>query len=108
MRIQARGGRRDGRARAPASIPLMDAILGSCSLDTLRQRKSFKWRTYPEDVLPAFVAEMDFDLAQPIRDAVSSALAIGDCGYAHRGELGEAFAAFAAKRLRWSPAPARV
>jgi cystathionine beta-lyase len=86
----------------------MDAILGSCSLDTLRQRKSFKWRTYPEDVLPAFVAEMDFDLAQPIRDAVSSALAIGDCGYAHRGELGEAFAAFAAKRLRWSPDPARV
>ncbi len=79
----------------------MDAILGSCSLDTLRQRKSFKWRTYPEDVLPAFVAEMDFDLAQPIRDAVSSALAIGDCGYAHRGELGEAFAAVAAKRLRW-------
>jgi cystathionine beta-lyase len=86
----------------------MDAILGSCSLDTLRQRKSFKWRTYPEDVLPAFVAEMDFDLAQPIRDAVSSALAIGDCGYAHRGELGVACAALAAKRLRWSPDPARV
>jgi len=86
----------------------VDAILGTCSLGTLRQRKSFKWRTYPDDVLPAFVAEMDFDLAQPIKDAVIAALAIGDCGYAHRGDLGEAFAAFAAKRLRWSPDPAMV
>jgi hypothetical protein len=25
-----------------------------------------KWRAYPPDVLPAFVAEMDFDLAEPI------------------------------------------
>jgi len=83
-------------------------MLGSCSLAALRQRRSFKWRTYPEDVLPAFVAEMDFDLAQPIKDAVTAALGIGDCGYAHRGELGEAFAAFAAKRLRWSPDPASV
>ncbi len=86
----------------------MDDLLGSCALDALRRRKSFKWRHYPEDVLPAFVAEMDYDLAQPIRDAVTGALAIGDCGYAHPGELGEAFAAFAAARLGWSPDPARV
>jgi cysteine-S-conjugate beta-lyase len=86
----------------------MDPRLGDCSLDVLRQRKSFKWRTYPPDVLPAFVAEMDFDLAQPIKDAVTAALAIGDCGYAHKGELGEAFADFAAKRLKWTPDPARV
>jgi cystathionine beta-lyase len=86
----------------------MDAMLGTCSLDALRQRKSFKWRTYPPDVLPAFVAEMDFDLAQPIKDAVAAALAISDCGYPHRGELGEAFAAYAAKRLRWSPDPEMV
>lgn len=86
----------------------MDAALGTCSLENLRQRKSFKWRTYPPDVLPAFVAEMDFDLAEPIKEAVTAALAIGDCGYAHRGELGEAFADFAASRLGWSPDPARV
>ena len=60
------------------------------------------------DVLPAFVAEMDFDLAAPIVEAATAALAAGDCGYGHKGELGEAFAAFAAKRLRWSPDPARV
>jgi cysteine-S-conjugate beta-lyase len=83
-------------------------MLGTCSLDTLRQRQSFKWRTYPPDVLPAFVAEMDFDLAEPIRAAVAAALAIGDCGYAHKGALGEAFAAFAQQRLGWSPDPAMV
>jgi cysteine-S-conjugate beta-lyase len=91
-----------------ASIREVDLRLGDCSPDALRRRKSLKWRTHPPDVLPAFVAEMDFDLAQPIRDAVTAALAIGDCGYAHKGELGEAFADFAARRLRWSPDPALV
>ena len=39
----------------------------------------------PRDVLPAFVAEMDFDLAGPIKAAVTRRLAVGDCGYAHKG-----------------------
>jgi cysteine-S-conjugate beta-lyase len=83
----------------------MDAILGDCTLDKLRRRKSFKWRAYPDDVLPAFVAEMDFDLAEPVKDAVMAAMADGDCGYADKGELGDAFAAFATARLGWSPDP---
>ena len=29
-------------------------------LDVLRQRRSAKWQTYPADVLPLTVAEMDF------------------------------------------------
>ena len=83
-------------------------MLGNCSLETLRRRKSFKWRTYPDDVLPAFVAEMDFDLAEPVKEAVRAAVAMSDVGYGHKGELCEAFAAFAAARLRWSPDPARI
>jgi cysteine-S-conjugate beta-lyase len=59
-------------------------------------------------VLPAFVAEMDFDLAEPIIAAVTSALGIGDCGYAHIGELPDAFAQFAARRLGWMVEPSRV
>jgi cystathionine beta-lyase len=59
-------------------------------------------------VLPAFVAEMDFDLATPVTSAVTAALAIGDCGYPHKGALGEAYAAFAADRLGWAPDPDRV
>ena len=86
----------------------MDPLLGTCSLTALRQRKSHKWRAYPPDVLPAFVAEMDFDLAEPITAAVTSALAMGDTGYAHPGELGTAFAQFASGRWGWSPDPARV
>lgn len=86
----------------------MDSILGTCELAALRQRTSFKWRTYPGDVLPAFVAEMDFDLAAPVKQAVTDAMAAGDCGYGHRGVLGEAFASFAAARLGWVPDPAQV
>jgi cystathionine beta-lyase len=86
----------------------MDAMLGNCSLDRLRKRQSFKWRAYPPDVLPSFVAEMDFDLAEPVAEAVRAALALGDTGYPHRGQLGEAFAAFAAQRLRWQVDPDAV
>ena len=86
----------------------MDALLGTCSLPQLRRRRSAKWRTYPDDVLPAFVAEMDFDLAPPIAPAVAAALAISDCGYPHKGALGEAYAAFAADRLGWDVDPGRV
>ena len=81
----------------------MDKILGSCSPAELAKRKSFKWRTYPPDVLPAFVAEMDFTVADEISGAVRAALAIGDTGYPHVGELGEAFADFSARRLGWAP-----
>jgi len=59
-------------------------------------------------VLPSFVAEMDFDLARPIIDAVTESMAASDAGYGHIGRLGEAFAGFAASRLGWSPDPARI
>jgi cysteine-S-conjugate beta-lyase len=100
--------RGEGARQVWASIRHVHPLLGNCSLAELRHRTSFKWRTHPDDVLPAFVAEMDFDLAEPIQQAVGSAMAIGDTGYAHKGMLGEAFAEFAQSRLRWSPDPARV
>jgi cystathionine beta-lyase len=86
----------------------VDPLLGTCSLPELRQRKSVKWREYPPGVLPAFVAEMDFSLAGPVTSAVTAALAIGDCGYAHPGQLPGAFAQFAAERLGWAVDPAHV
>jgi bifunctional pyridoxal-dependent enzyme with beta-cystathionase and maltose regulon repressor activities len=42
--------------------PRVDAMLGGCRLGTLTKRKGHEWRMYPGDVLPAFVAETDFDL----------------------------------------------
>jgi cysteine-S-conjugate beta-lyase len=86
----------------------MDPMLGDCTLERLRSRTSYKWRTYEPDVLPAFVAEMDFEPAQEIKDAIVAALDAGGWGYAHLGELGHAFAEFAADRLDWSPDPALV
>ena len=68
-------------------------------LDRLRRRRSEKWRLHPPDVLPAFIAEMDYDLAEPVLATLRSAIDLSDCGYAHPWGLGEAFARFAAARL---------
>jgi cystathionine beta-lyase len=78
------------------------------ALDQLRERHSVKWRLYPPDVLPLFVAEMDTPLAPPIADALATAVAQGDTGYANGGRLAEAFAGFSADRFGWEPDPART
>ena len=77
-------------------------------LERLRQRRSEKWRLHPPDVLPAFIAEMDYDLAEPVLAALRSAIDRSDCGYANASGLGEAFARFAAHRHGWTVDPGRV
>jgi len=78
------------------------------SLEELRRRRSAKWARYPSDVLPAWVAETDFPLAVPVRDAILSAVEHDDTGYAMPQELPGAFAAFAAARWSWTVDPART
>ncbi len=77
-------------------------------LDVLATRRSHKWRRYPPDVLPAFVAEMDYDLAGPVGGALRAAVDRQDCGYANESGLGEVFAGFAAVRHDWTVDPGRV
>jgi cysteine-S-conjugate beta-lyase len=77
-------------------------------LDQLRRRRSEKWRLYPPDVLPAFIAEMDYDLAEPVLAALRAAIDRSDCGYASPWGLGETFARFAAVRHGWTVDPDRV
>jgi len=78
-------------------------------IEVLRQRRSAKWQTYPADVLPLTVAEMDFALAAPIADALRAAVERSDAGYAKAGpELGRALAGFAARRWNWDFDPAAV
>ena len=78
-------------------------------LAELRERSSEKWREYPADVLPLFVAETDFPLAPAISTALSRAVEIGDTGYiASRTPLAESFASFASRRYGWEPDPARM
>jgi cysteine-S-conjugate beta-lyase len=79
------------------------------SLAELRQRTSAKWRTYPPDVLPLPVAEMDFPLAGPVAEALHAAIGRSDLGYARPSpELAEALAGFAARRWGWQVDPAQV
>ena len=77
-------------------------------LDRLRRRRSEKWRADPPDVLPAFVAEMDYDLAEPVLAALRAAIDLSDCGYAMPAVVGEAFARFAEARHGWTVDPGRV
>ncbi len=86
----------------------MSSAFDSLSLAELRRRRSQKWRMYPEDVLPAWVAETDFPLAPAVADALHEAIELGDTGYAHPGMLPEAFARFAAERFDWSVEPERI
>lgn len=48
-----------------------------------RNTNSYKWDKYSEDVLPLWVADMDFQSAQPILDALQRIVNHGVLGYAH-------------------------
>lgn len=78
------------------------------SLEALHARRSAKWSVFPPDVLPAWVAEMDFPLAVPVRDALRAAIDRDDCGYANPAGLPEAYAAFAESWFGWTVDPARL
>lgn len=71
---------------------------------TLRRRQSAKWKVHGADVLPAWVAEMDYPLADPIRRVLHAALDDDDCGYADPRGLGAAFAPWAERRWGWKVA----
>lgn len=77
--------------------------LTALNLGALRRRRSAKWSTYPPDVLPLWVAEMDTPLAEPIQAALHEAVERGDTGYPVPGRLPEAYAGFAGQRFGWHP-----
>ncbi|PFG16636.1 cystathionine beta-lyase [Propionicimonas paludicola] len=78
------------------SVPLAD----------LHARQSLKWRTYPADVLPLWVAEMDVHLPPVVLAALTEALTAGDTGYPHGTGYAEAFTQMAQDRWSW-PVEAR-
>lgn len=72
------------------------------SLEQLQRRHSSKWRRYASDVLPMHVAEMDFDIADAIRDRIVSMATNSDLGYLGPvPELPAAFAGFAKDYWNW-------
>ena len=73
------------------------------SLVELRKRRSAKWRSFPEDVLPLPVAEMDFPIAKPIRDVLIDMVKRSDTGYSGIApELPIAFANYAQRNWNWT------
>jgi cystathionine beta-lyase len=47
----------------------------------LRRKQGAKWNSYPPNILPAWVADMDFNVAEPIRQALSNQISNSDFGY---------------------------
>ncbi len=82
--------------------------VGALRLSDLQERQSIKYRAYGPDVIPAWVAEMDFPLAEPIAQALHAAIDRSDTGYQSGKGLREAFSDFALRTWEWSVAPSRV
>jgi cysteine-S-conjugate beta-lyase len=79
-------------------------------LATLHERRSEKWTGHDNDVLVATIAEMDFPVAEPVREVLRAAIERSDFGYAVPAprRLRDAFAGFARRRLRWDVDPDQI
>ncbi|MFC0221129.1 MalY/PatB family protein [Nocardioides zeicaulis] len=75
-----------------------------------RRALPLKWGTVPKDVIPAWVAEMDYAVDPVVMEAVQRALADGVTGYPleHDPALGEAYAGWAGRHFGWAPDPEAV
>jgi cystathionine beta-lyase len=68
----------------------------------LRSRRTNKWHKFPDDVLPAWVADMDFGVAPPIAEAMARLARNQEYGYAAReGALQAAFSRRMQGRFGW-------
>ncbi|GII54803.1 aminotransferase [Planotetraspora thailandica] len=87
--------------------------LDSLTLDDARARDGIKWVTTPPDVIPAWVADMDFSPPDEVREAILRRVET-DLGYPtwvddpHVPPLAEAFAERMANRYGWQLDPGQV
>jgi cystathionine beta-lyase len=78
-------------------------------LSELQTHRSEKWRAFPKEILPLPVAEMDFPVAEPIRQTLREMIDHSDLGYLGSiPEMGIAFAGFAKRRWDWTVDPLQV
>jgi cystathionine beta-lyase len=72
----------------------------------LRARRTNKWHKFADDVLPAWVADMDFGVAPSITAALARLTENQEYGYAAReGVLAAAFARRMQRRFGWHTDP---
>lgn len=74
-------------------------------LARLRSLQGIKWSKYPDSVLPAWVADMDFAPAPAVTDAIAAMVDRGDLGYnfVALDALGETWAQWQHRRHGWCP-----
>ena len=78
-------------------------------LTQLQKRHSEKWRAFPKEILPLPVAEMDFPVADPIREVLTEMINNSDMGYLGPiPELGQSFSGFTKRRWNWEVNPTYV
>ncbi len=87
------------------------AWFDSVDLATLRARGGAKWSKYGSDVLAAWVADMDFPPAPPVRAAIDAVLERGQLGYPwllEHDPVAHGFADWARRRYGWTVDPSLV
>jgi cysteine-S-conjugate beta-lyase len=85
----------------------MSSAATDFSIPFLRSRRTNKWHKFADDVLPAWVADMDFGVAPPIAEALARLARNQEYGYAAReGALAAAFARRMQHRFGWTVDPA--
>jgi cysteine-S-conjugate beta-lyase len=78
-------------------------VFDETSFTNFANRSSSKWRRYAPDVLPMHVAEMDFEVAEPIRETLKDLVDRSDLGYTGPvPEVANAFASYAKKTWNWT------
>ncbi len=89
----------------------MSDLIRDLSDEECRAALVCKWGEVEADVLPAWIAEMDYAIAEPITEALHRAISRGMTGYpalGGGGPLGEAYAGFAARHYEHQVDPAQV
>jgi cystathionine beta-lyase len=117
----ARGGLRLEPAHAAAAGAVLDRVelalrnppvdLDDLDVALLRRSRGEKWQVYAEDVLPVWVADMDFPLAEPVRRVLRHAWELSDVRYPlhpRPTDLPEIFAERMRRCFGWRVDPGRV
>jgi len=78
------------------------------SIEQMRARRGVKWNRFSSDVLPAWVADMDFAVPDAVQEAIEAVVSKRDYGYGNghgvregRDGLPQAFAEYAMTYFDW-------
>lgn len=78
------------------------------TVEEMRARRGVKWNRFPADVLPAWVADMDFAVPDEVQAAIEAIVSKGDYGYGNghgvregKEGLAFAFAEYAMANFDW-------